>query len=38
MAGAFGLEEDKYRSIACGEPVHLPAVRAADAESDGLSC
>lgn len=43
MAGAFGFERDHYDvSIACGERVLLPAVRAADAEtlivSDGFSC
>jgi hypothetical protein len=39
MAGAFVLEEDKHEvSIARRERVLLPAVRAADAESDGISC
>jgi len=43
MAGAFGFEREHYDvSIACGERVLLPAVRAADPEtivvSDGFSC
>ncbi|MEX2571793.1 MAG: FAD-linked oxidase C-terminal domain-containing protein [Gemmatimonadota bacterium] len=43
MAGAFGFEKEKYDvSIAAGERVVLPAVRAADAGTmvvaDGFSC
>jgi Fe-S oxidoreductase len=43
MAGAFGFEKDKYDvSIAVGERVLLPAVRAASADTlivaDGFSC
>ena len=43
MAGSFGFESDKYDvSIAAGERVLLPAVRAADEETliitDGFSC
>lgn len=43
MAGAFGFDKDKYAvSIACGERVLLPAVRAAAADTlliaDGFSC
>jgi Fe-S oxidoreductase len=43
MAGSFGFEADHYDvSIACGERVLLPAVRAADAHellvTDGFSC
>jgi len=44
MAGSFGFERgEKYEvSIACGERVLLPAVRAADPETlivaDGFSC
>lgn len=43
MAGAFGFERDHYGiSIACGERVLLPAVRAAADDtiivSDGFSC
>ena len=43
MAGAFGFERDHYEvSIACGERVLLPAVRAAGPETlilaDGFSC
>lgn len=43
MAGAFGFEADHYDvSIACGERVLLPAVRAAAKETlivaDGFSC
>ncbi|HEV2855014.1 MAG TPA: FAD-binding and (Fe-S)-binding domain-containing protein [Thermoanaerobaculia bacterium] len=43
MAGAFGFEKDHYEvSIACGERVLLPAVRAAGPETllltDGFSC
>jgi Fe-S oxidoreductase len=43
MAGAFGFERKHYDvSIACGERVLLPNVRAADAEtliiSNGFSC
>lgn len=43
MAGAFGFEPDHYAvSIACGERVLLPAVRAADRDTliiaDGFSC
>jgi Fe-S oxidoreductase len=43
MAGAFGFEADKYDvSIACGERVLLPAVRAAGKDTliiaDGFSC
>jgi hypothetical protein len=43
MAGAFGFEEGEHHdvSIACGERVLLPAVRAADADTlivgDGFS-
>jgi Fe-S oxidoreductase len=43
MAGSFGFEAPKYDvSIACGERVLLPAVRAAGADTlviaDGYSC
>src|SRR5690242_15610793 len=43
MAGSFGFEADKYEvSIAAGERVLLPEVRAAPAETlilaDGFSC
>ncbi len=43
MAGSFGFEIDKYDvSMACGERVLLPAVRAADADTriiaNGFSC
>ncbi|HEY2376089.1 MAG TPA: FAD-binding and (Fe-S)-binding domain-containing protein [Gemmatimonadaceae bacterium] len=43
MAGAFGFEKDKYEvSIAAGERVLLPRVRAAEASTvlitDGFSC
>jgi hypothetical protein len=39
MAASFGFEQDKYEvSITCCERVLVPAVRAADAESDGFSC
>jgi Fe-S oxidoreductase len=43
MAGSFGFEASKYDvSIACGERVLLPAVRAAQADTlviaDGYSC
>jgi Fe-S oxidoreductase len=43
MAGSFGFNRDKYAvSIACGERVLLPAVRAAAADTlvlaDGFSC
>jgi FAD/FMN-containing dehydrogenase/Fe-S oxidoreductase len=43
MAGAFGFEADHYAvSIACGERVLLPAVRAASSDTlivaDGFSC
>jgi Fe-S oxidoreductase len=43
MAGSFGFEQDKYEvSVACGERVLLPAVRAASPDtiivSDGFSC
>ena len=43
MAGAFGFEEDHYAvSIACGERVLLPAVRATTPDTlivaDGFSC
>ncbi|OGB26117.1 MAG: dimethylmenaquinone methyltransferase [Burkholderiales bacterium RIFCSPLOWO2_02_FULL_57_36] len=43
MAGSFGLEKDKYDvSIACGERVLLPSVRAAADDTliiaDGFSC
>jgi Fe-S oxidoreductase len=43
MAGGFGFERDKYGvSVAIGEHVLLPAVRAADSQtlivSDGFSC
>ncbi len=43
MAGSFGFERDKYDvSLAIGERVLLPAVRAADADTlivaDGFSC
>src|SRR5439155_16096353 len=43
MAGSFGFERDKYKvSVAIGERVLLPAVRAADRHTiilaDGFSC
>jgi Fe-S oxidoreductase len=43
MAGGFGYERDHYAvSIACGERVLLPAVRAAGEDAlliaDGFSC
>jgi Fe-S oxidoreductase len=43
MAGSFGFEREKYDvSMACGERVLLPAVRAASDETlliaDGFSC
>lgn len=43
MAGGFGFERDKYAlSVAVGERVLLPAIRAADASTliitDGFSC
>jgi FAD/FMN-containing dehydrogenase/Fe-S oxidoreductase len=43
MAGAFGFEKDHYEvSVACGERVLLPAVRAAAADTlivaNGFSC
>jgi Fe-S oxidoreductase/FAD/FMN-containing dehydrogenase len=43
MAGSFGFEKEKYEvSIACGERVLLPAVRAAGDDTlviaDGFSC
>jgi Fe-S oxidoreductase len=43
MAGSFGFEKEKYDvSIACGERVLLPAVRAAEKDTliiaDGFSC